>query len=157
MKLSEDQLKDKHGSVSQQLQKQLYQKDKILNEYVDAHGKLEMFFAQVCDTLQSFPSPETLYEPIANITVDSECQAVMHISDTHMGSVQDADEIEGFNEYNPDICESRCMDYAKKTVEWVQLHRLAYNIPKLSILVTGDLLSGDIHLELTATNAYPHR
>jgi hypothetical protein len=155
MNLTEDQLKDKHGSVTQQLQKQLYQKDKILNEYVDAHGKLELFFAQVCDTLQSFPSPEILYEPISNVNVESECTAVMHISDTHMGSVQEADEIEGFNEYNPDICENRCMDYAKKTIEWVQLHRLAYSIPTLSVIVTGDLISNDIHLELTATNAFP--
>jgi hypothetical protein len=154
--MTEDELKDKHGSVSQQLQKQLNEKDKILNEYVDSHGKLELFFSKVCDTLQSFPTPEMFYEPISNIKVDSECTAVMHISDVHMGSVQEPSEIEGFNEYNPDIAESRCMDYAKRTIEWVELHRLSYNISTLSVIVTGDLISNDmLHYELAATNAFP--
>lgn len=155
MNLSEDQLKDKHGSVTQQLQKQLNQKDTILKEYIDAHGKLELFFSKVCDTLHSFPSPENLYEQSPSIKEHSECVAVMHISDVHMGTVQEADEIENFNEYSPEIAESRCMDYVHKSLEWVEMHRLAYPIPKLAVIVTGDLISGDIHDELKITNAYP--
>ena len=154
MSLSEEQLKDKHGSVTQQLQKQLNQKDQILREYVDAHGKLEIFFSKVCETIQSLPTTENLYTPISPLKVDTPCAAVMHISDVHMGSVQEEDEIEGFNEYSPEIAEQRCMEYSKKVIEWVELHRLAYNIPILSVLVTGDLISNDIHLELTATNAF---
>jgi hypothetical protein len=72
-----------------------------------------------------------------------------------MGEIQDPDEIEGFNEYNPDICYSRNIGAATSFIEWVTLHRNAYTIKKAHILMTGDLIAGDIHDELRVTNAFP--
>jgi len=85
----------------------------------------------------------------------TECIAVMQISDGHMGAVQLSDEIEGLNEFNPSLCESRQVDYANRFIDWIRTNRHGYRINEVAVLVTGDLISGDIHQELQVTNAFP--
>ncbi len=154
--ISENELKEKHGEVSTELRKQIKKLEGVLDIYRQEHGKLELFFAQVEEAISAIPQvPIYYHRPRKTMPGKSICAAVMHISDTHMGSVQNPDEIEGFNEYNPEICDARCMNYTESVVKWVQLHRLAYRIDELHILVTGDLISGDIHDELKITNAFP--
>jgi hypothetical protein len=45
--------------------------------------------------------------------------------------------------------------YVERVINWIAMHRHAYTVNELSILVTGDLISGDIHDELKITNAFP--
>jgi hypothetical protein len=155
MALNEDQLKDKHSEVSDELRSHIKKLETVITDYRREHGKLTLFFNQIKDVIQAFPTIETLYSPTIVPSSHSVCAAVLHISDTHMGSVQDSNEIEGFNEYNPEICKQRCMNYVEKVIKWNQLHRLAYQINEAHVIVTGDLISGDIHDELRITNAYP--
>ena len=153
--INEQQLRDRHSEVSDELRRQIKSLEQTIRNYRQEHGKLELFFASLQDAVQTMPELPVLYEPIGKVKVGSTCATVVHISDTHMGSVQLPDEIEGFNEFNPDICRSRSMGFVEKVVKWNELHRLAYRIDECHVLVTGDLISGDIHDELKITNAFP--
>lgn len=154
MGLTEGELKEKHSERYQELERQLKDKDIILENYRREHGKLEIFFTKITDNISPvIPLPAT-YKPKKSKS-DSPTTAVMQISDGHMGSVQRANEIEGFNEFDPDICEARQIDYAVKFIDWVNMHRSSYIVNDCAVIVTGDLISGDIHDELKITNAMP--
>jgi hypothetical protein len=153
MALKLDEFKAKHSEQIQELQRQLADRDNVLEGYRKEHGKLEVFFDRVINAIQPVLPIENIYEPKKHS--GSPCVAVMQIADGHCGSVQNADEIEGFNEFNPDICHDRQVVYAQKFIDWVSMHRNIYNISECAVIVTGDLISGDIHDELKITNAFP--
>jgi len=137
-----------------QLQAQLNTKDQILDDYKKSHGQLEIFFNALLASVSAIKPKPVVYQ--AKDQHDTtEIEAVLQITDMHMGAVQEADEIEGFNEYNPEICEARCMDLIHRLNRYTDRKRLSYTINNCSVLVTGDLISGDIHQELQVTNAFP--
>lgn len=83
------------------------------------------------------------------------CEMVVHATDWHYGRMQASDEIEGFNEYSPEIARARVSELTRKLLRKVQVQRAGYTVPKLRIICTGDMISGDIHDELRASNAFP--
>ena len=80
---------------------------------------------------------------------------VLHLTDLHNGEITKKDEVDGFNEFNPEIFTKRLEVLAAKIIDFVRVQRSGYHIPHLHILGTGDYVSGDIHEELKVTNAYP--
>lgn len=151
---STSQFEAEQSEIVKELQSQLQEKDRILEEYKKGHGQLEVFFNSILASVSSMKPMPVKYEPKA-VETKTVIEAVMQISDTHMGAVQMPDEIEGFNEYSPEICEARCMDYTHRFNRYVDRQRLSYTIHNCSVIVTGDLISGDIHDELRVTNAFP--
>ena len=152
---SEVELRSIVDEKIQELESRILEKDKILESYRRDHGVLDLFFREVATHIDKTPPQPMLYKPVRKTSVDSPCAAVMHITDAHMGAIQIASEIEGFGEYSPEISRSRQMTFAKKIIDWTETNRSAYTIPELHVLVTGDLISGDIHEELRITNAFP--
>lgn len=150
--INESELRSKHSETSEVLRSIVQQKNKALDEYRREHGRLELFFEDLKSYIEPITAPNITFKKAKS---DSVYHAVMQVSDVHMGSVQESSEIEGFNEYNSVVCEARCIDYAKRFIEWIERKRTAYRIDELSILVTGDLVSGDIHEELKITNEFP--
>lgn len=156
MALTTDQLKEKHSERYQELERQIKDKEIILENYRKDHGKLEVFFNKVTDYINPVIELPKIYTKVKKaVKSESPTTAVMQISDGHMGAVQHPDEIEGFNEFNPDICEARQINYALKFIDWVNMHRSSYWINDCAVIVTGDLISGDIHEELKITNSMP--
>jgi len=146
--------REEHSELSTELRSTIAEKDKVLEEYKRSHGKLEDFFAQLAINIQPVLELPSTYK-VGTGKVGSPCVAVMRISDGHLGAVQFADEIEGFNEFNPEICRKRQVDYAQRFCKWVDITRGAYQVDEVAVIVTGDLISGDIHDELRVTNAFP--
>ena len=146
--------KEEHSELNQELRSQIAEKDKVLTEYKKSHGKLEDFFSRVSANIQPVLPLKSVYEKDSG-KVGSPVMAVMRISDGHMGAIQLSDEIEGFNEFNPDICKARQLDYSQRFCKWIDIQRAGYQIDDVSVIVTGDLISGDIHDELRITNAFP--
>lgn len=74
------------------------------------------------------------------------------LSDTHYGEVVDPREMDGENAYNMAIAESRTKRYFAKLIELPReyLHGITYD--GIVLALGGDLVSGDIHDELTETN-----
>jgi len=143
-----------NSELVNELKRQLEEKNRILDGYKKEHGQLGMFFDSLIANVQAIKPLAVKYVPKDQHS-DTEVIAVMQITDGHMGAVQRPDEIEGFNEFNPEICRARQLDFAHRFNRWTDRNRLSYTINECAVLVTGDLISGDIHDELKITNAFP--
>lgn len=153
--ISANELKNKHSEEMQELHRQLEKKDRVLETYKREHGKLEVFFNRVLNSIEPI-TPLTEEYTKRNVEKSkSQVVAVKHITDSHMGAVQDPDEIENINEFNPQICDARNLRFTERFINWAELHRNSYNVNTCHVLMTGDLISGDIHDELRITNAFP--
>lgn len=127
-----------------------------LRQYKSEHGSLKSFFRDLKEQIMPMDASAVEYKPPQKTTkVSHPVTPVFQISDPHMGMVQDVDEIEGFNEYSPEICVNRSMYFMQQGIEWVDLHRANYTINETNVICTGDNISGDIHRELSVTNAFP--
>ncbi|MBM4296597.1 MAG: hypothetical protein FJ143_02540, partial [Deltaproteobacteria bacterium] len=80
---------------------------------------------------------------------------VLHLTDLHYGEVIKGVEIEGFNEFSPEIAERRLKQLGEKVLAKTETMRAGYKVPNLHIIGTADYISGDIHRELSVTNAFP--
>ena len=149
-----DEFRSENSEQVLELQAQLLEKDRILEAYKRGHGQLEVFFNSMESSIKAIKPKPVIYVP-GTAVGKSKVEAVMQITDGHMGAVQDANEIEGFNAFNPDLCRSRQVDFASRFCKFVDRMRSGYPIKKCNVLVTGDLISGDIHRELQVTNAFP--
>ena len=80
-----------------ELKAQLLEQSKILNNYKKNHGQLEIFFNAILSSVKAIKQLSMVYKSNPD-RGEAKVEAVMQISDPHMGSVQISDEIEGFNE-----------------------------------------------------------
>lgn len=87
---------------------------------------------------------------------DKAIAAVVKLSDWQIGEVVEANETEGFGQFNFAIAENRAFTVVKKVLGWVKMHRDAgYNLRTLHVFSEADLVSGNIHYELEVTNEFP--
>lgn len=110
--------------------------------------------AQAIEALSAFDMPEMQYKP-GKTSGGKPLTYVVQITDTHMGEVTVKDEVEGFGEFNPELFHVELERLASAVLKYITVQRAGYNIPTLQILYTGDYISGGIHPELLATNAFP--
>lgn len=119
-------------------------------------GHLDNYFQDIKESLQAAgPVKIVPYTPAKSVKVGSPCTLVAHFTDWHYGARQESDEIEGMGEFNVAHCSNRVLNLAHDILDWVQVHRHGYEVPKAAVIVTGDLISGDIHDELRITNELP--
>jgi hypothetical protein len=154
MAKSLDQFNAEQSEQVQELQRQIAEKDRILESYKKNHGQLEIFFNAVLDSITPIDPLPLVYKSSTEKGL-APVEAVVQITDGHMGAKQEPDEVEGFNEFGPEICRSRQIDYINRFCKHTDRKRLSHDIDKCNVLVTGDLISGDIHQELQVTNAFP--
>ena len=83
---------------------------------------------------------------------DSTQIVVAPLSDTHIGEYVDYQQMAGLNSYNFDIFNKRLYGWATQVLTLVQLRREAVPIDELVIPMLGDMISGDIHEELSNSN-----
>jgi hypothetical protein len=156
MTLSEAELRHVTSPVQRDWEDRYKALDREFTDYRTAARSLVALFEDLRAAVVPLEPLGTQYaKPKKSKRVSSECAAVMRISDGHHGAVQLADEIEGLNAFNAAISRKRQLGYAASLVDWVDLHRHAYTIPDLHVIVTGDMISGDIHEELRRTNEWP--
>jgi len=101
-------------------------------------------------------SKSSLYKPVPRSRKKAkkgEHEFVLLLSDLHAGEVVSREETGGINEYNWEIMTARMAKLANSLASY-QEHR-PYPIEKLHIFMLGDMLSGNIHEELEATNEFP--
>ena len=81
---------------------------------------------------------------------------VAKISDWQIGEVINPKETEGFGAYNYAIAEQRVFALVDHLITQVTMYREGgFDIPQLDIFSEADLVSGNIHEELTITNEWP--
>jgi len=156
MAKTREEFKQEHSPIVEELERKLKESEKKYDDFRKDYGKLDLFFKRISDKIIPIKSLDNYYDPtVSPRKVDSPIAAVFRVSDEHNGMVQGAEEIEGFGKYNPEICDKRVLSNVIGFNNYIKLHRTAYQIPVCHMLVTGDLISGDIHNELRKTNAYP--
>lgn len=78
---------------------------------------------------------------------------LIHLSDLHVGEVVRAEEIGGFNEYDPDVFRRRLRRMIAAATQILPRWASDTTMSGVVIALNGDLISGDIHDELRRTNA----
>jgi transposase-like protein len=77
----------------------------------------------------------------------------LFISDIHNDEIVDPSQIEGANEYDPDIMERRLRTLTEGTIELLTEHVVRPEYPGIVLVNGGDDMGGEIHAELARTNA----
>jgi hypothetical protein len=121
--------------------------------YRREHGKLQVFFDEVISSIE--PVRELQKIKFDKKKNETPVEPVMHFTDLHFGAKQLSDEIEGFNSFDMEIASTRLRSFSEKCLNWIHYQRIPYNIHNLTMLMTGDFISGDIHEELRITNEVP--
>jgi len=75
-------------------------------------------------------------------------------SDWHYGETVRAEEVNGLNEFNADIAKARAEQLVEATIDLCRNHmgQGDAKYPGIVVCLGGDMISGDIHEELFATN-----
>lgn len=124
-------------------------------DYKREHGQIEQMLNEVLAAVPVVAPQVPVYKRPKSLKVNQGIAVVLHVTDAHHGAIQVADEIEGFGRFSPDLSRRRQFGFINDVLDWVELHRSAYDVREARFLVTGDLISGDIHRELQVTNAFP--
>ena len=78
---------------------------------------------------------------------------VLMLSDLHLDEVVEPSEVDGLNAYNRDIARLRLAKTIENTVKLSRHYLAGMKYDGCVVLLGGDIFSGDIHEELTETNA----
>lgn len=73
-------------------------------------------------------------------------------SDWHYGEVVNPDEVGGVNEFNLDVADRRIDRLVNRTIDLCMHHMVNPDYPGIVVVLGGDMISGDIHMELSDTN-----
>lgn len=73
-------------------------------------------------------------------------------SDWHYDEVVDPAQINGVNEYNREIANARIRQFVENTIDVLTQHMVRPEYPGIVLAMAGDMVSGEIHPELAATN-----
>lgn len=73
-------------------------------------------------------------------------------SDWHWGEVVDSTQIGGVNRYNMAIARERAKTLIETTIDLLNNHMVNPEYPGIVFALGGDMVTGDIHEELSATN-----
>ncbi|HQR20056.1 MAG TPA: helix-turn-helix domain-containing protein [Burkholderiaceae bacterium] len=77
-------------------------------------------------------------------------------SDWHWGEVVFPAQVNGVNEFNLEIAHRRARSLVEKTIVLLRHHIVNPDYPGLVLALGGDMLTGDIHDELTESNEQPN-
>lgn len=105
-------------------------------------------------------NPPLIRPPKFMRTKPSKAQALAGIptlllSDWHWGETVDSAKIEHLNEFDLNIARKRCDRVFNTTLELLLHHQAGQSYDGICIALAGDMLSGNIHEELRATNGAP--
>lgn len=79
----------------------------------------------------------------------------LFFSDWHWGEVVDPAEVNGVNKFDLEIAHKRAHHLIETAVDLLKRHMVNPKYPGIVLLLGGDMFSGDIHEELSETNAGP--
>ena len=83
----------------------------------------------------------------------SSATLVVMLSDTHFDEVVNPDEMEGLNAYNREIAVMRLERWTQNVIKLARHYLSGVTYDGIVIVLGGDIFTGDIHEELTITNA----
>jgi predicted phosphodiesterase len=147
-----DQLKRDHTNLSEQLT----QARDVIKRYESAARFENRLLLEVKEMIASNPYRPQFkpYQPSTKTGKGSEHEFLAVVSDAHYAEVVDPAQTFGLK-YDTTIAKKRIEHLRDAVIRYGDLRRSAYPIRKLTVNVNGDMISGDIHDELKATNDIP--
>ena len=127
---------------------------KVAESALKQEAKKELLIDAVKKFTPSYKSVQKykIRKPKGKVRAASAQSIVAPLTDTHIGDNVEADEMVGLNAYNIDIFNKRLHGWATQLLTLVELRRNSVEIDELVIPMLGDMISGDIHMELALTN-----
>ncbi len=138
---------------TQRLKRQISELKKELKGFKDVKLTLKEVRDYIIGLRNYNPSPpDWLSSPTTGIVggVPS-----LMLSDLHWSEVVDKDQVFGKNEYNSDVAAKRLYNVVERSIDILFDGMADTNYPGIVVNLAGDMISGDIHDELTATNDKP--
>jgi predicted phosphodiesterase len=145
----EDRLRDENASLRGDLKRAA----KILQGF-EERARVEDRLAQAIAEQLSTADLETRAVPPKAEARNSTAKGhefLALLSDAHFGEVVNPEEALGLN-YDTEVSRERIAYWRDTVIRYAQLRRASYPVDKLTVAVLGDMLSGDIHHELSITN-----
>ncbi len=121
-----------------------------------ALGKEQEMSDRLLAALDALPAPRP-WKPRSTPNTEQRkppAVPVICLADWHIGEVISKEETVGFGEYNWRIAQERVHRYADDVAAWLATQRRGYRIEEGVIAVLGDMVSGEIHRELSLTNEF---
>jgi len=124
---------------------------KLYEKSLRGYAQTDLLSEIIKDSIPGFTKVE-VYPKTNKVSGDTPQAVVAPLTDTHIGEFIDLKQMAGLNSYDFDIFNNRLYGWATQLVTLVELRRNAVPIPELVIPMLGDMVSGDIHEELSQTN-----
>ena len=127
---------------------------KVAESALTQEAKKELLIDAVKKFTPSYKSVQKykIRKPKGKVRAASAQSMIAPLADTHIGDNVEADEMVGLNSYNIDIFNKRLYGWATQVLTLAELRRNSVEIDELVIPMLGDMISGDIHMELALTN-----
>ena len=127
---------------------------KLYESSLKGTAKTNLFVETVKNLTPAFDKVKINHysKPRGKAKGDSTQVVVAPLSDTHIGEYVDYQQMSGLNSYNFDIFNKRLSGWASQVLTLISLRRETVPIDELVVPMLGDMISGDIHEELSNTN-----
>lgn len=147
-----DAFKKERDALSEENRK-LRIKMRLLEKQITAthkHNDTAEELRKIIYSLQEVPAdpPDWLFEDVA---IEGPGTPMTIWSDWHFGEVVKKQEVGGLNEFNSDIAEARVQRLVDRTTGLIR-HHMPDGVPGMVVMLGGDMMTGDIHMELQDTN-----
>jgi urease gamma subunit len=147
----EDALRNEHALEIEEMRSNLRLKARDLRSALTELGSLRK--AQgIIDELEA---QSIVAKPIKRKARDKKhlAAAVFAFSDWHAGETVTSAQVNGLNEYTPEIFRERAEAVFRNGLSLVELHRNEVSIPTLVVGLVGDMMTGFLHEDLKLTNS----
>ena len=124
---------------------------KLYEKSLKGYAQTDLLVDIIKESVPGFTKVE-VYPKHSKVSGDTPQTIVAPLSDTHIGEFIDIQQMIGLNAYDFDIFNNRLCGWATQLITLVELRRSAVPIPELVVPMLGDMISGDIHEELSNTN-----
>ena len=124
---------------------------KLYGEAIKSSSGIDDIIRVAKEVTNAIPAVKVIYKPL-HVEATTPQSAIAPLCDLHLGEVVSRQEMAGINEYNFEIFNRRLRGWTEQVVKLVQLRKTYVDVPRLYVPLIGDLISGDIHLELMKTN-----
>jgi len=121
-----------------------------------ALGKEQEMSDRLLAALDALPAPRP-WKPRSTPSTEQRkppAVPVICLADWHIGEVISKEETVGFGVYNWKVARQRAHRYVDDVTAWLATQRRGYQIEEGVIAVLGDMVSGEIHRELSLTNEF---
>lgn len=127
--------------------------ERDLNRLIKENDTAEKIRTEIYQLASRSPQPPAWVDPVTGV-IGGRGIPVTIWSDWHYGEVVRPEEVGGCNTFNMDVARARTVTLVDATIDLCFNHmgKAKINYPGIIVMLGGDMLSGDIHEELLATN-----